>query len=239
MAHGTISLLGLYQYDNTVLTQMQLPAALDRDNVLDNILMETAELEILWPDPVVLKNMIGIWSRRRVKIWEDLYNTTVLNYNPIWNKDANITESEDEDISRSLDTTETRNLSGSRNETRNLAGSRNETRNLADSLTHSVYGYNSSTAAPQASDAGTDTGTDNIALTDTGTDNIALTDTGTVKNAGTSGETRGTTRTRVEQGNIGVTSTQQLIAEQRAIVDYTVTEKIIQDFKDQFCLLVW
>lgn len=219
MAHGMISLLGLYQYDNTVLTQMQLPASLNRDNVLDNILMETAELEILWPDPVVLKNMIGIWSRRRVKIWEDLYKTTVLNYNPIWNKDANITESEDEDISRKLDTTETRNLSGTRN----------ETRDLADSLTHSVYGYNSSTAAPQASDSGTNTGTDNISLTDTGT----------VKNAGTSGETRGTTRTRVEQGNIGVTSTQQLIEEQRAVVDFTVTEKIIQDFKDQFCLLVW
>ena len=31
--------------------------------------------------------MIGYWSKREVKIWERLYNTTLLEYNPIENYD--------------------------------------------------------------------------------------------------------------------------------------------------------
>ena len=219
MANAIISLMGLYQYDNTVMDQLKLPAELDRTNVIDNIILETAELEILWPDPNILKYMIGIWSSRRLKIWEDLYNSTVLEYNPIWNKDGTITETEAEGINRKADNTETRNLTGSRN----------ETRNLADSVTHSVYGYNSSTAAPESTSSGTDTGTDNISLTDAGT----------IKNNGTGTEDRNVTRKRVEQGNIGVTSTQQLIKEQREVVEFSIIEKIITDFKQQFCLQVY
>lgn len=219
MANAIISLMGLYQYDNTVMDQLKLPAELDRTNVIDNIILETAELEILWPDPNILKYMIGIWSSRRLKIWEDLYNSTVLEYNPIWNKDGTITETESEGINRKADNTETRNLTGSRN----------ETRNLADSVTHSVYGYNSSTAAPESTSSGTDTGTDNISLTDAGT----------IKNNGTGTEDRNVTRKRVEQGNIGVTSTQQLIKEQREVVEFSIIEKIITDFKQQFCLQVY
>lgn len=239
MSSATISLLGLYNYDNTVLDGLKLPAELDRDVVCDNLLMETAELEILYPDPNILKYMIEIWSKRRLQIWQDLYDSTHYDYNPLWNKDGTITETEKEGIEKAAANTETRDLKGSRNETRNLAGSRNETRNLADSNTHSVYGYNSSTAAPESSDSGTDTGTDNIALTDTGTDNIALSDSGTVKNNGTGSEKRDVIRIRRETGNIGLTSTQELIRQQRDVVDFSVIEKIIKDFKCQFCLLVY
>ena len=53
-------------------------------------------------------------------------------------------------------------------------------------------------------------------------------------NANTSG-----TRTRTEQGNIGITSTQQLIKEQREIVDFNIIEIIAADFRKYYCLMVW
>ena len=40
-------------------------------------------------------------------------------------------------------------------------------------------------------------------------------------------------------GNIGVMSTQELIARQRAIVDYDVISKITDDFKATFCLAIY
>ena len=40
-------------------------------------------------------------------------------------------------------------------------------------------------------------------------------------------------------GNIGVMSTQELIARQRAIVDYDVISKITDDFKAAFCLAIY
>lgn len=219
MAQVLLSMVALYNYDDTVLNDLSLPSQLDRANVIDNLLMETAELEVLYPDPVIMKAMIKIWSKRRLKIWQDLYDSTVLKYNPIWNKDGTVKEIEKEGVNRQADNTETRNLTGTRN----------ETRNLADSVTHSVYGYNSSTAAPESSDSGTNTGTDNFSLTDSGY----------IKNNGTGSENRDITRERIEQGNIGVTSTQELIRQQRLIVDYSVIEKIIADFKHQFCMLVY
>ena len=44
---------------------------------------------------------------------------------------------------------------------------------------------------------------------------------------------------RIEQGNIGITSTQQLIKEQREIVSINLTDIITESFKEAFCLLVY
>ena len=53
-----------------------------------------------------------------------------------------------------------------------------------------------------------------------------------------SGESSATHKGRVS-GNIGVMSTQELIARQRAIVDYDVISKITDDFKATFCLAIY
>ena len=53
------------------------------------------------------------------------------------------------------------------------------------------------------------------------------TDTGTVKHE------------RVEQGNIGVTSTQSLIQEQREVVKINIMDIIIDDFQKKFCLGIY
>ena len=53
-----------------------------------------------------------------------------------------------------------------------------------------------------------------------------------------SGESSATHKGRVS-GNIGVMSTQELIARQRAIVDYDVISKITEDFKSVFGLAIY
>lgn len=45
--------------------------------------------------------------------------------------------------------------------------------------------------------------------------------------------------TRTEQGNIGVTMTQQLIEAERALWEFDVYNRIVQEFKNQFCLLLY
>lgn len=41
------------------------------------------------------------------------------------------------------------------------------------------------------------------------------------------------------RGNIGVTSTQRLIAQQREVVEFNMIEYIIADFKTEFCIMVY
>ena len=236
---AVLDLMGIYNYDNTVLDNLKIPAALDRQTLIDNLLMESAELEILYSDFDILKYAIGAWSSKQLPIWDELYDTTQYEYNPIWNKDGTIIELETRNLAGSDHTTDNTdrvdNLSDT--ETRDLNDL--ETRNLNDSNTHSVYGFNSSTAAPESADDGTQGGTDNISHTGTDTFNHTgrqdidrtfqknTTDTGTVKHE------------RTEQGNIGLTSTQELIEKQRAVVTFNVMDVIIKDFIQRFCIGVY
>ena len=43
----------------------------------------------------------------------------------------------------------------------------------------------------------------------------------------------------IEQGNIGVTSTQQLIKEEREVDNFNIYAVIVQDFKKKFCIQVY
>ena len=71
------------------------------------------------------------------------------------------------------------------------------------------------------------TGTDTIDHTGTFKKDRDTTDTGTI------------TTTRTEQGNIGVTSTQSMIKEQREVVMLNLYDVITQDFIERFCLKVY
>lgn len=213
MAQSTLSLLGLYNYDNTILDDLELPPELEenRETITSNLLLESAELEILFPDPVVLKSAIGFWSRKSLPVWQELYNTTQYEYNPIWNKDGKYTE------------VETRNLAGQ--ETRNLTGGSQDSGSGSSTAEYDVYGYNSETAAHESKTTESNTYSRNSTSTQGGT--INQTDTGTI------------TRARTEQGNIGITSTQELIERQRAVVEFNIMDRIIKDFIARFCLLVY
>lgn len=53
------------------------------------------------------------------------------------------------------------------------------------------------------------------------------TDTGTIS------------RSRSEHGNIGITSTQQLIKEEREVAEFDIYAYIVRDFKERFCVCVY
>lgn len=89
MIPATLSILGLYSYDNSLFDNLVTPFE-DNENLIQNILMECAELEILYPDADFMKFAIGAWSQKQLPIWNKLYNTEKLEYNPLEN--ANRTE---------------------------------------------------------------------------------------------------------------------------------------------------
>lgn len=220
---ATMDLIAAYKYDNTILDLLVLPEELDRATLIDNLLMETAEREIIYSNLGFLKQAIGSWSHKNLSVWQELYKTQHYEYNPIWNKDGTITE------------LETRDLKGSDHTTDNTDRIDNlqdkETRNLNDETLESVYGFNSSSDAPankvEAKYTGNDTN-DHTGRQDIDrTFDKATTDTGTVKHE------------RTEQGNIGLTSTQDLIKQQQELVKFNLMDYIIEDFSKKFCLGVY
>ena len=84
---ATVSRLGLYNYNSSIFDGMALPSAFDRTGVIDYIFMECAELELLYPEFDIMKELINRWSRARLHSWERLYQSTVQKYNMIHNYD--------------------------------------------------------------------------------------------------------------------------------------------------------
>lgn len=90
-----LSLYGIYQFDNTIFENMVLPASVDREKLIDSILLESIDREVLYPSPDMLKAAIGIWSRRELPVWEHLADTLSYDYDPIYNYDRTEDYSED------------------------------------------------------------------------------------------------------------------------------------------------
>ena len=100
---ASVSILGMYSYDPTIFDGLVLPDQMDKDVLVNNILMNFAELEVLYPDPDFMKNAIGQWSMMRYQSWEKMQTVLYANYDPF----INIKRDEERTI------TETRNLAGS------------------------------------------------------------------------------------------------------------------------------
>lgn len=82
-----LSILGLYNYDDTIFSGLQVPALLSRNILIDYIIMECADLELLYPAFDIMKKLLSSWSIARLHSWEKLLETTQQNYNMIHNYD--------------------------------------------------------------------------------------------------------------------------------------------------------
>lgn len=246
-----LSILGMYNYDNTIFDDFQLPDRIPRDMFLNNLLLECAEFGCIYPDGDFFKMALKSWSQMEISTWEWLLDTQHYDYNPIWNVDVHDSER--------IDNKETRNLQGTNNETRNLAGTNNNTKNLTTTDTGTVntkfsdndiqevdvnafnsgsgtrrettttrYGKNELETRNLSSNT---SGTDNYQSTDTGTDNYTSTDTGTIDN--------NNKREFYKRGNQGVTTTQQMIREEQGLAKFNIDDYIINEFKKRFCILLY
>lgn len=194
-----INTLMFYHWDNTLFNGMQIPAGVDRDEVVSSILEETSDFPVLITDLETLRFAINKWSAHRVGIWEHFLETTRYEYNPIENYDRREEETTNADRSGTLTSTNSR--SGSDTDTEgvsafNAAGMTNHTQSTT------TYGSGSS---------GTDT--------DTREEQIA--------------------RELYVHGNIGVTSAQDMIKQEREIADFDIIDIIVNEYKKKFCILIY
>ena len=245
MLRARLDLLGIYKFDNTVMDLLEVPEdengneLIDKDTLKDNILMDTAEMEILYPDASFLKMAIGSWSKKQVPIWKELYESTQFDYNPIWNVDGKVVE--DRDLKGTDYRTDDHSTERTHDDSMERTHDDTLERTHDDILTtdNGTYGYNSSALAPESkienAHDGTITDAHTGTITDAHTGTITDKDTGTIKHDTSDSGKVTTTRT----GNIGITSTQSLIKEQRDIVQFNIMDYIINDFKSRFCLLVY
>lgn len=216
---STMSLMGLYEYDNTILDDFAVPEGMDKGVLTGNILVELAELEVVYPNPVVMKTAVRLWSNSCLRVWQQLFDTTQYDYNPLINSDRDTIYTESVTRDRKTDNVETRDIG--------TTGTGQNTANGSD--TQSVSGYNSEdfTNAEKS-----------VTQQDVNTTS-ETTENGTVSNDGSEKETVTRQWGEHQEGTIGVITTQDMIEKQRNVVKFNIYDYILTDFKNRFCILVY
>lgn len=206
-----LSILGLYNYDNGIFNDMELPGsvtdeltgvtteAVDKSVLVDLLVMQLAELEVIYPDPDFMRQAIARWSRSRITEWEKLNLTIYLKWNPIHNYD------------RTEEWTDGEVGSGENKSNDKVTGN--------GTNTQSVAGFNST------------------ALVDSG--KTVANSTSTREGNGTNSYNKTVTRKGSVKGNVGVTTADQMIAQYRETAKFNIYDVIIDEFKQRFCIMVY
>lgn len=237
MARLTIT--GLYNYNNSVFDGFYVPTGMDKDVCITEILLQCAELEIIYPSFNTMKLAITNWAKLEQPIWTKLYNTEKLKYEPLWNVDANVEEIRNVTRAKTGTAEEdlTSNATGTTSDTRTITGSE-DTSGTSEQNTQKP-GYNSSDLVLTEKVNGTTTGSADTTTTDVSSGTSG--DDRTEQRSGSNSENENVDdvfRTR-RTGNIGVTSSQQLLQAERDVATFSTIKYIVDSFKKRFCLLVY
>lgn len=220
---ASLSLIGLYQWNNGLFETMAIPDGFtneQKDLLINSILLECGELEVIYPNYDFMKFAIEAWSHKELPTWQRIYNASLLEYNPI------------ENYNRTEETTIVDDGSDihSGNDTSRNSGSDSSTGGGSLTRQNDTTGYDSNTFVPREK------------TTDTTTDTNTTTYGGV--NTFTHGEqiARDNERTITGNisGNIGVTTSQQMLEQEIEIAGkLNIYNLICESFKDRFCLQVY
>lgn len=246
---ATISLMGLYNADITLLNPLKdvVPGGLG-EAAVTRLMVECSELEIIYPNPSLFKFVLSAWCKTRATIWRKLYDTTNFSYDPIHNYDRTEIETITRKNNQIGNTSSNSNNSIEESASMSNSNSKTESQDIdetgSESTSENRYGFNSANSSVPVStishtrNLATDT---NISVSDSqsGESEATTTASGTNNENRSQSENEDISRTLRNYGNIGVTTTQQMIEQQRESVKYDIVEDIINDFKARFCILVY
>lgn len=223
-----LTLIGMHNYSNgDIWADAVFPTDFDKDAFINTVLLNYGEMEVLFSDAEMMRYAITNWAN--INSWSILKAITAMNveYDPLNNYDR--TE------------TRTRSESGTNTGTVTDAGTTSATtststvtdRDETNETEHKVSAYDSSSYSPDNTDDGSNTLDETI--------------TGSGTSSGTSGNTRTDNLAHAitesesvrAYGNIGVTTSQQMLQSELDIALYNVYTTFAGLFAFDLLLMVY
>lgn len=210
-----IPLATMYNWDNSLLTQIgQGISAQINPTLLQNyILYRYGDYGVIITDIDFLKQSINNWCMINTERWKNLFATTQYDYNPIYNYDR--TEKITETINTSDNSTTEKNGTNTNLNSANQSGTSQTSKAAFNAVTSAtMQPVENSQNSQKMSGNSSDTYNDKTTYKNTGNNTRTL-----------------NTKT---QGNIGVTTTQEMIQAERDILQYNLYTVIAGEFRDAF-----
>lgn len=207
MASCKITMIGMYQFDNTLFDGLTLPDGINKQTAVNEILMRAGEFEVNYPDISFMKLAIEHWGNKHFRTFDKWIKALNIEFEPLYNYDR-YEEYEDE----------------KENKQKSNAKSETDTTSTNDvTLTHDVSAYDAATYQPRDKE-----------ITD---------GDGTVKGKGESStdatENETLKHTAHLYGNIGVTTSTQLLEDYIRVERFNIYEQLADIFVDEFCIRVY
>lgn len=238
MAQSKITLIGMEKYlnpDHSVFEKMQLPEGIDRDTLIGSIILRCNEFELLYSDPDFMIAAVDVWSRKNYWTFDKWVKAINIEYDPLYNYDR--TEKTTDTHEGDYEKKGKDKNSGSDTRTNDLTMTNDLKTENDTTVTHKEKAYNDSSFVPTTEDV---------------TDG-EIKDTGTVKNTGTMTDAYGRILDSNESGkdkykdihesrmygNIGVTTSQQMLQSELDIARWNMYEHIADLFCSEFCIMVY
>ena len=145
MSNATFTLLGIYQYGQRIgddfFEKLTFPTGIDKSIVVNNLLLECADYEVLYPDYDFMKSLVEIFSKKYERTFEKWVAVQSINYEPLDNYDRK--EAWSDSTSESTSTSEHRSDSTSTSTSDETSDSTANSNNIS--------AFNSSTLQPDTS----------------------------------------------------------------------------------------
>ena len=232
MATAKITLIGLQAYlktfEDDLFKNLTLPEEIDKDILVNNILLRGGDFEVLYSEPYFVQEAIGLWSGKWQRTFEKWVEALNIEYAPLENYD------------RMEDWSDTGNkgikTSGRRDSGNTRTFDNSDTNTPGTTITEEtkVSAYDASTYQPSQQVTTTPTGNGDV-----------LAHSGTIKDEygeGTSGsetENKKDVHTGRIHGNVGVTTSQQMLQQELDIVMWNIYEHITDLFLSEFVIPIY
>lgn len=241
MSSAKITLSSFYTWFNTATPQddlfknLTLPEGIDKDTLVGNILMNGGEFEVAYADPYFMQNLIGIWSKKWLRTFNKWTEALSIDYNPLENYDR-MEEWEDENTGTATNTRTHNNQ-----DKRTLNTENKTTHNTTDTTTYNsketttVDGTTTTTEEVSAYDSSSYQPSKKVTSADTGTDTMDY--SGTIKDDG--GSSNNAKHKGRIHGNIGVTTSQQMLESELNLAEWNLYEHITDLFLKEFVIGIY
>lgn len=169
--------------------------------------------------------------------WTHLWETIIAEYNPIHNYD--MTETKGGDITTTASGTDNTTKTVNSTDTMQHNTTDTTTHGRTDTVTEYGYGFNSTNQSQNIRDksSSNESGTTGLSHTGTDTDTVNSNDLTSNAKSSTSQEIENYTLTR--SGNIGVTTTQQMLQSERDLWMWNFFEQVFNDVDSVLCLMIY
>lgn len=264
MSHTTLTIPALYDYAKNhlnidIFSGLTVPTAIDRDALIDCFLHRSAPFECVYPEPLYMQSAISTWAKVHARTFQKWVDALAIAYDPLnnydrteemqesgmearnRNHDNNINDNEFEASNGSVDR--------SGKNTASTVGATNDKTKIESTTTNSVSAFDSSGwSNADKSVVGSETNADGSSMqttsgsdSDSTTSNDSRMNSKAVSDKGTDNESALNTVQRKLRafGNIGVTTSQQMLQSELEVAAWNLYEHITDLFLDEFCVLLY